>query len=1107
MSTSSKVTVRLSLEASQYIAEAQKAGKVGEDAMRKVERTARTTDRAVQDIGSAAGKMALATGAALGAVVLTTASFDKGMSKVAASTGESAAALRQLREAAMEAGADTAFSATEAAAGIEELAKAGVSTSDILSGALTGALDLAAAGELDVAAAAEYTATALTQFQLAGSQATHVADLLAAGAGKAQGSVDDMALALKYAGVPASNLGMSIEETTGTIALFASNGIIGEQAGTSFRGMLASLTSPSQAAAKEMDRLGISVFDAQGEFVGMGGVAEQLNQRLSGLTEAERANALGRIFGNEQLQAANVLYREGGDAVTLWTSKVNDSGFAAENAGQKMDNLAGDWERLTGSLETALIGTGAESQGSIRTTVQALEKVVDVYTKMSPAGQSAAFNVGLATTAVASSAFVFAKGTEVYTSARDALTTLGEKAPKTARGLRMVTTAAAGYAALELMAAGIEALEAAMDESLPTSKELAGSLLDLQAGKSVDLTRQGFDDLGQSIHSVEKTSDGALGKLYDLAAFGDKYGAGGVLGALWDTPVDEVQGYREQLDALDAALAELATMAGPEQATASLNALAQSQNLTESQTQTLISLLPQYRDALAGAANEAKLAAGSAGGLGAAQGQAASQAEEHAAALKAARSAARETAGAFFNLGDSLDDSSVSLSDWLRQMEEQATALRRFRINAQTAADRGLRQGLIDALEEAGPAGALRMAQLADATDAEIARANGAWRRGQAEINKYANAAGNVPREVSTTVSLKGTRWALAEMAKIKAHAESVDGTYYVNFVVNQTNAVNKRRDPNFPQAEGSVLSFYANGDVRNGHVAQMAPAGAWRVWAEDETEGESYIPHAPSKRKRSLEIWAETGRILGATGFADGAVRTGRSGRSGPAGSDWPRTLDESMRLLARQTDKTGDSMKGLKRRADDLKDDLDKVREKRSNLNDATTSRFAVDLFGMDSAWGESGSAADRIRDTTGDLRDRIKLQRRLKKQGLSDDALAEVLAQGDNDDLRAILNTPGEAKKIQRLYRQYAKASERAGAGAGQLAYGAETREIVRELRKVREVLRKQRKDHETGRRQSKQESERQSHTITAGVTSGVNKAANAALRTTTRRTVSL
>ena len=79
-------------------------------------------------------------------------------------------------------------------------------------------------------------------------------------------------------------------------------------------------------------------------------------------------------------------------------------------------------------------------------------------------------------------------------------------------------------------------------------------------------------------------------------------------------------------------------------------------------------------------------------------------------------------------------------------------------------------------------------------------------------------------------------------------------------------------------QANGGVVDYFAGGGIRENHVAQIAPAGAWRVWAEDETGGEAYIPLAPSKRSRSEAILAEVARRFGyqleqAQQFATGGV------------------------------------------------------------------------------------------------------------------------------------------------------------------------------------------------------------------------------------------
>jgi hypothetical protein len=81
--------------------------------------------------------------------------------------------------------------------------------------------------------------------------------------------------------------------------------------------------------------------------------------------------------------------------------------------------------------------------------------------------------------------------------------------------------------------------------------------------------------------------------------------------------------------------------------------------------------------------------------------------------------------------------------------------------------------------------------------------------------------------------------------------------------------------------AEGAVVDFYARGGTRESHVAQVAPAGSMRVWAEPETGGEAYIPLAASKRERSSSIWRQVGRRLGIdfAEMADGGVLPGPPG------------------------------------------------------------------------------------------------------------------------------------------------------------------------------------------------------------------------------------
>lgn len=345
--------------------------------MQRFQRVAMDQRESMEAVGKTATVMGGALVAAVGISVSKYASYDKAMSGVQAATHETAENMDLLREAAVEAGAETAYSAEEAAGAIEELAKAGVTTADILGGGLNGALALAAAGELEVATAAELAASSMVQFGLKGKDIPHIADLLAAGAGKAQGSVEDMGQALNQAGLVANQVGLTIEETTGGLAAFASAGLVGSDAGTSFKSMLQRLTPQSAEASRLMDELGLSAYDSQGEFIGLSEYAGELQGALKDMTSEQRNATLGTLFGSDAVRAASVLYSEGAVGVQEWEEAVNEAGFAAETAALLQDNLAGDLEKLGGAFDTVFLKSGSGANDALRGLVQTTEDFVD----------------------------------------------------------------------------------------------------------------------------------------------------------------------------------------------------------------------------------------------------------------------------------------------------------------------------------------------------------------------------------------------------------------------------------------------------------------------------------------------------------------------------------------------------------------------------------------------------------------------------------------------------------------------------------------------------------------------------------------------------------
>ena len=375
MAENKNIVIRLMADTASYEAAMTRAGSTAKTVASGMENTGRKSALIASGM-TAAGLAVAAFGVA---AVKMAADFDQQMSTVQANTGATSAQMDQLRAAAIEAGASTVYSASDSADAINDLGKAGMSVTDILTGGLSGALNLAASDGMAVGDAAEYMANALSMFHLKGSQASQVADTLAAGAGKAVGNVSDFGEALNNCGAHANSFGMNVQETTGVLALFAQNGTIGAEAGTQLNSMLMKLAAPAAEASNTMKELGISAYDAQHHFVGMANFAGQLQKAEKNLTDEQRNQANATIFGSYAIKAANYLYEAGESGVNKWTKAVSESGYAAEQAAAKNNNLKGDLENLSGSMESLMISVGEGAQGPLRKMVQGLDTLVDAF--------------------------------------------------------------------------------------------------------------------------------------------------------------------------------------------------------------------------------------------------------------------------------------------------------------------------------------------------------------------------------------------------------------------------------------------------------------------------------------------------------------------------------------------------------------------------------------------------------------------------------------------------------------------------------------------------------------------------------------------------------
>lgn len=314
------------------------------------------------------------------AAVKAGSDFEAQISRVKAVSGATTQEFEELKDQAIKLGAETAFSASEAAEGMENLASAGFTTNEIIE-AMPGLLDMAAASGEDLANSSDIAASTLRGFGLEAEQAGHVADVLAENANRTNAAVSDTGEAMKYAAPLVRAAGISFEETAAAIGIMSNAGIKGSQAGTTLRGALSRLSKPTDDMADAMGELGISFYDSNGKMKSLSEQVGMLQGAFSGMTDEQKNNYLVTLYGQEALSGMLALINEGeGSLSELTKSYENCDGAAKKAADTMQDNLKGAIEQLGGSAESLGIVFYESVSDSLKETAETATESINNIT-------------------------------------------------------------------------------------------------------------------------------------------------------------------------------------------------------------------------------------------------------------------------------------------------------------------------------------------------------------------------------------------------------------------------------------------------------------------------------------------------------------------------------------------------------------------------------------------------------------------------------------------------------------------------------------------------------------------------------------------------------
>ena len=299
------------------------------------------------------------------------AAFTKSMSNVKALTGATATEFAKLEEQAKTLGATTKFTAIEAAEGMQFMAMAGFEVNEIMS-AMPGVLDLAAASNMELGRSADIVSNVLSGFGADASETGRFVDVLTQTFTSSNTSLEQLGQAFKFVAPVAESFGFSVEETAAALGTLGNAGVQAGIAGRGLRGVMSKLGAPTNAAATAMEGLGIEIFNSAGEMKSLPEIIGSFNRATAGMTEQQKAAALGTIFSRGELSNMLILMKAGQGTLEDFGSELeNSGGRAAEIAAEQLNNLSGDVTLFQSALSGVKIKVFEVLEPVLRRVVQA----------------------------------------------------------------------------------------------------------------------------------------------------------------------------------------------------------------------------------------------------------------------------------------------------------------------------------------------------------------------------------------------------------------------------------------------------------------------------------------------------------------------------------------------------------------------------------------------------------------------------------------------------------------------------------------------------------------------------------------------------------------
>lgn len=278
----------------------------------------------------------------------TYSEFEQEMATVASISNATASQYEIMEEAAMAAGRATIYTATESASALEYMSLAGWDVNTSVS-ALMPVLKLAAATGAELGTTSDLVTDSMSALQIGVEDIDSYLNKMIATNNNANTTAEMLMESLIKAGGAARTLGVDLDDTITATGILANNGVKAEEAGVALNAIFTRIASNSRAL-KELNNIGVSIFDDNGSFIGLEESLVKINEAMADFSDEQRAQSLSQIAGVHHYSQMAYLLNSVTKSVESGVSAWDELEEKVSNSNGALDTM---YNTATDTLENA----------------------------------------------------------------------------------------------------------------------------------------------------------------------------------------------------------------------------------------------------------------------------------------------------------------------------------------------------------------------------------------------------------------------------------------------------------------------------------------------------------------------------------------------------------------------------------------------------------------------------------------------------------------------------------------------------------------------------------------------------------------------------------